>query len=252
MPLSDRIGTVRFLRGDAAAAEQKYVRLVPQDFFSREAPQETDAEFQQLGVIAVIAIAVQGDPIPGERHFTAEAGGHRHSQELVQQIKNLNRGIYLDDTLTETVPTNFCIGVAGYPEKHYEAPNFTRDIEYLKQKVEAGADYIVTQMFFDNQKYFSFVEKCRAQGITVPIIPGLKPISTPKHIETLPRSFSIDIPEDLEYAIRHSRTPQEAKQVGIEWCIQQSRELLAGGVPAIHYYTMGKSDNVKEIVKQVF
>lgn len=237
----------------AAIMKRYHVEVVPHLVCGGATAHQLENDLIDLNFLDIDNVMVlRGDPIPGERHFTAEAGGHRHSQELVQQIKNLNRGIYLDDTLTETVPTNFCIGVAGYPEKHYEAPNFTRDIEYLKQKVEAGADYIVTQMFFDNQKYFSFVEKCRAQGITVPIIPGLKPISTPKHIETLPRSFSIDIPEDLEYAIRHSRTPQEAKQVGIEWCIQQSRELLAGGVPAIHYYTMGKSDNVKEIVKQVF
>lgn len=237
----------------AAIMKRYHVEVVPHLVCGGATAHQLENDLIDLNFLDIDNVMVlRGDPIPGERHFTAEAGGHRHSQELVQQIKNLNRGIYLDDTLTETVPTNFCIGVAGYPEKHYEAPNFTRDIEYLKQKVEAGADYIVTQMFFDNQKYFSFVEKCRAQGITVPIIPGLKPISTPEHIETLPRSFSIDIPEDLEYAIRHSRTPQEAKQVGIEWCIQQSRELLAGGVPAIHYYTMGKSDNVKEIVKQVF
>lgn len=237
----------------AAIMKRYHVEVVPHLVCGGATAHQLENDLIDLNFLDIDNVMVlRGDPIPGERHFTAEAGGHRHSQELVQQIKNLNRGIYLDDTLTETVPTNFCIGVAGYPEKHYEAPNFTRDIEYLKQKVEAGADYIVTQMFFDNQKYFSFVEKCRAQGITVPIIPGLKPISTPKHIETLPRSFSIDIPEDLEYTIRHSRTPQEAKQVGIEWCIQQSRELLAGGVPAIHYYTMGKSDNVKEIVKQVF
>lgn len=238
----------------AAAIMKRYpVEVVPHLVCGGATAHQLENDLIDLNFLDIDNVMVlRGDPIPGERHFTAEPGGHRHSQELVQQIKDLNRGVYLDDTLTETVPTNFCIGVAGYPEKHYEAPNFTRDIEYLKQKVEAGADYIVTQMFFDNQKYFSFVEKCRAQGITVPIIPGLKPISTLKHIETLPRSFSIDIPENLEYAIRHSHSPQEAKQVGIEWCIQQSRELLAGGVPAIHYYTMGKSDNVKEIVKQVF
>ncbi len=197
-------------------------------------------------------MALRGDPVSGQRYFTPEEDGHKYSCELVEQIARMNQGKYLDDTLTDAVPTNFCIGVAGYPEKHYEAPNPVSDIENLKRKVDAGADYIVTQMFFDNDNYFSFVEKCRAIGISVPIIPGLKPISSFKHLENLPRSFNLDIPEELERAIRRCRSNKEVYRVGIEWCIAQSQELIRQGAPAVHYYTMGKSDNIQEIVKRVF
>lgn len=197
-------------------------------------------------------VALRGDAIPGEKFFTPEPDGYKYSCELVEQIHNMNRGKYLDETLTDAVPTNFCIGVAGYPEKHYEAPNPETDIRNLKQKIKAGADYIVTQMFFDNAKFFNFVERCRAAGITVPIIPGLKPISTRKHIEMLPRTFSIDLPEKLMKEIRKCKDDKEIYQTGIEWCIAQSRELLAKGAPAIHYYTMGKADNIRKILTAVF
>lgn len=197
-------------------------------------------------------VALRGDAIPGEKFFTPESDGYKYSCELVEQIHNMNRGKYLDETLTDAVPTNFCIGVAGYPEKHYEAPNPETDIRNLKQKIKAGADYIVTQMFFDNAKFFNFVERCRAAGITVPIIPGLKPISTRKHIEMLPRTFSIDLPEKLMKEIRKCKDDKEIYQTGIEWCIVQSRELLAKGAPAIHYYTMGKADNIRKILTAVF
>ena len=197
-------------------------------------------------------VALRGDAIPGQKYFSPEPDGHRYSCELVEQIHNMNRGIYLDESLTKAVHTNFCIGVAGYPEKHYEAPNIDIDIENLKRKVEAGADYIVTQMFFDNHKFYQFVDKCRAAGIIAPIIPGLKPISTQTHIEMLPRAFSIDLPQDLMCEIRKCKDNQEIYQVGIEWCTAQSKDLLAHGVPAIHYYTMGKADNIREILKRSF
>ena len=197
-------------------------------------------------------VALRGDAIPGQKYFVPEPDGHRYSCELVKQIHNMNRGIYLDETLTNAVHTNFCIGVAAYPEKHYEAPNIDIDIENLKQKVEAGADYIVTQMFFDNKKFYGFVEKCRAASISVPIIPGLKPISTRTHIEMLPRAFSIDLPQDLMNEIRKCKDNQEIYQIGIEWCTSQSKDLLAHGAPAIHYYTMGKADNIREILKRAF
>ena len=154
--------------------------------------------------------------------------------------------------MTDAVHTNFCIGVAAYPEKHYEAPNIDIDIENLKHKVDAGADYIVTQMFFDNAKFYTFVEKCRAAGISVPIIPGLKPISTSTHIEMLPRAFSIDLPQDLMKEVRKCKDNKEIYRVGIEWCVAQSQDLLAQGAPAIHYYTMGKADNIREILKRTF
>lgn len=197
-------------------------------------------------------VALRGDAIPGEKFFTPEYDGYRYSCELVEHIHNMNQGKYLDTTLSDTVPTNFCIGVAGYPEKHYEAPNAETDIHNLKHKVEAGADYIVTQMFFDNAKFFSFVDKCRMAGINVPIIPGLKPISTLKHIEMLPRTFSIDIPEELMKEVRKCKDNKEIYQIGIEWCTMQSKELLSAGAPAIHYYTMGKADNIRKILTAVF
>ncbi|MDY3033693.1 MAG: methylenetetrahydrofolate reductase [NAD(P)H] [Odoribacter sp.] len=197
-------------------------------------------------------VALRGDAISGQKYFTPEPDGHRYSCELVEQIHNMNQGIYLDSSLTDAVHTNFCIGVAAYPEKHYEAPNIDIDIENLKHKVDAGADYIVTQMFFDNAKFYTFVEKCRAAGISVPIIPGLKPISTSTHIEMLPRAFSIDLPQDLMKEIRKCKDNKEIYRVGIEWCVAQSQDLLAQGAPAIHYYTMGKADNIREILKRTF
>ena len=196
--------------------------------------------------------ALRGDAIPGQKYFSPEPDGHKYSCQLVEQIHNMNRGKYLDETLTDAIATNFCIGVAGYPEKHYEAPNPEMDIAHLKKKVEAGADYIVTQMFFDNQRFFRFVEKCREAGITVPIIPGLKPISTQTHIELLPRAFSIDLPEELMKEVRKCKNNEAIYQAGIEWCTMQSKELLAQGASAIHYYTMGKADNIRKILTAVF
>ncbi len=197
-------------------------------------------------------VALRGDAIPGEKYFTPTPDGHMHSNTLVTQINNMNKGVYLDSTLKNVVPTNFCIGVAGYPEKHCEAPNIDMDIENLKRKVEAGADYIITQMFFDNSKFFAFVEKCRAAGIIVPIIPGLKPISTHKHIELLPQAFSIDLPQDLMKEIVKCKDNSQIYEVGVEWCTAQCKELLAHGAKAIHFYTMGKADNVREIIRRAF
>ncbi|MDR1756954.1 MAG: methylenetetrahydrofolate reductase [Culturomica sp.] len=197
-------------------------------------------------------VALRGDAVPGQKYFQPEPDGHKYSSQLVEQICNMNRGLYLDENITGAVPTNFCIGVAGYPEKHFEAPNRETDILNLKTKVDAGAAYIVTQMFFDNRKFFSFVDRCRAAGITVPIIPGLKPISTRTHIEMLPRAFSIDLPEELMKELRTCKDNESIYRAGTEWCIRQSRELLQKGAPAIHYYTMGKADNIRTILKQVF
>ncbi|MGL5682070.1 MAG: methylenetetrahydrofolate reductase [Marinifilaceae bacterium] len=203
-----------------------------------------------LGIENVVAL--RGDALPGEKIFTPEHGGHKYSYELVRQINKLNKGIYRDETLVNPLPTNFCIGVAGYPEKHYEAPNLSMDIANLKQKVDEGADYVVTQMFFDNEKYFSFVERCREAGITVPIIPGLKPISTLKHIEMLPSIFSLDLPEALMAELIKCKTNKDIYQVGVEWCTQQTKELIARGSNVVHYYTMGKGENVIEILRNCF
>lgn len=238
----------------AAAIMRRYnVDMVPHIVCGGATRHKIENELIDLNFLDIENVmALRGDPIPGQRYFVPEEDGHKYSHELVEQVFHMNRGQYLDDTLTDTVPTNFCIGVAGYPEKHYEAPNQACDIENLKRKVDAGANYIVTQMFFDNSKFLDFVEKCRAKGITVPIIPGLKPLSTFKHLEMLPRTFSIDIPEELVKEIRRCQNNKDVNRVGIEWCVAQSKDLIAQGVPAIHYYTMGKSENIQEIVKQVF
>lgn len=203
-----------------------------------------------LGIQNVMAL--RGDAIPGEKYFTPTPGGHLHSSCLVEQIAAMNMGKYLDDTLKDAVSTDFCVGVAGYPEKHCEAANLDMDIEFLKKKVECGADYIVTQMFFDNEKYFSFVGRCRAAGITVPIIPGIKPISTRKHIELLPKAFSIDIPQELMRELVKCTTDEAIYRLGIEWATLQCKELLEGGAKAVHFYTMGKADNVREIIRKAF
>lgn len=238
----------------AAAIMKRFnVEVVPHIICSGASKHKIENDLIDLNFLDIEnVVALRGDAIPGQKFFSPEADGHKYSSELVEQIHNLNHGKYLDDSITDAVPTNFCIGVAGYPEKHYEAPNLEMDIANLKQKVEAGADYIVTQMFFDNSRFFRFVEQCRAAGITVPIIPGLKPISTQGHIDMLPRSFSIDLPEDLMKEVRKCNCNKEIYQVGIEWCTMQSKELLSRGAQAIHYYTMGKADNIREILKRAY
>jgi len=170
----------------------------------------------------------------------------------VKQIQAMNNSNYLDESLESSCPTSFCVGVAGYPEKHMEAASFSQDINYLKKKVEAGADYIVTQMFFDNQKFFDFVEKCREEGITVPIIPGLKPLVTQSQLSMIPHRFKVDIPNDLVIEVAKSKDNKAVREIGVEWCIQQSKELKEYGVPVLHYYTMGKSDITKRIAKSIF
>ncbi len=197
-------------------------------------------------------LALRGDAQKGQRNFVPEPDGHSHTIGLVQQITDINNAKYLDSEMQHTAPMNFCVGVAGYPEKHLEAPNMKTDLHYLKQKAEAGAEYIVTQMFFDNQKYFDFLDACRAAGITVPIIPGIKPIRNLSDFKLLPQVFKIDFPEALTEALLNAKDDKAAMQIGTEWTIMQSKELIARRVPAVHYYTIGKSDNIREIAKQVF
>jgi methylenetetrahydrofolate reductase (NADPH) len=164
----------------------------------------------------------------------------------------MNNGIYLEEDLKSAVKTNFCIGVAGYPEKHFEAPNMQTDLAFLKAKVDAGAEYVTTQMFFDNEKYFQFVKCCRDAGITVPIVPGLKPVSTKKQLNIIPRTFHVDIPEELSNEIMKCKTDADVGIVGTEWLLKQSRELKAAGVPVLHYYTLGKPDIIANVVKELF
>ena len=241
-----RPGTV----GICAAMMNKYnVDTVPHIIcggFNQEETENALIDLDFLGIENVLVL--RGDPIKNEIYFTAEEGGHSYASELLQQVVAMNKGIYLDEELKNSSPTNFCIGVAGYAEKHFEAPNMHSDIHFLKKKVEAGADYIVTQMFFDNQQYFDFVNLCRDNNITIPIIPGLKPISTLKQLTLLPQRFHLNVPNSLVDSVIKCKSNEEVRKVGVEWAIQQTKELIDFGAPCIHFYTMGKSDNVQEIV----
>jgi len=235
----------------AAAVKYKYnITVVPHILcggFTREETENALIEMNFLGINDVLAL--RGDPPKGSRRFLPEKDGHANTFELVKQIADMNKGKYLESSLEDNTPTKFCIGVAAYPEKHFEAPNMQIDIENLKYKVDAGAAYIVTQMFFDNSKYFMFIDECRKAGITVPIIPGIKPISALNDIKLIPQAFHIDLPNDLVSAVQKCKTDQEAREVGIEWTTIQSKELIKNKVPGIHYYTLGRSDNVARIVK---
>jgi len=202
-----------------------------------------------LGIDNVLVL--RGDAAKNEATFEAEPGGHRYASDLLKQVVNLNAGIYLEEDLKGTQKTEFCIGVAGYPEKHFEAPNMQNDLQYLKAKVDGGADYIITQMFFDNSKYYAFVKACRDAGITVPIIPGLKPIYSRKQLTVLPKTFHIDLPEDLSNEIMRCKTDEDVVQVGTEWLLAQSKDLKKNGVPVLHYYTLGKPHVVANVVRNL-
>ena len=203
-----------------------------------------------LGIDNVLVL--RGDAAKNETTFEPEPGGHQYAIDLLNQVCNLNAGIYLEQDLKNSSKTKFCIGVAGYPEKHFEAPNMDSDLRYLKQKVDAGADYIVTQMFFDNEKYFSFVKSCRAIGITVPIIPGLKPVYTKKQLNILPKTFHIDLPAPLSNEMNKCQNDEMVAELGGEWLLQQSRELKKAGVPVLHYYTLGKPEIVANVIKELY
>ncbi len=218
--------------------------------FTKEETEYALIDLNFLGIDNVLAL--RGDCIKGQKSFEPTPGGHKFADDLVSQVNNMNRGIYLSDELQNPTPTKFCIGVAGYPEKHFEAPNLKTDLKFLKQKIERGADYIVTQMFFDNKKFFEFVEKCRAEGIKVPIIPGIKPITMKSQIYNLPRNFFIDMPDDLIDAIDKCKNDDEVKNVGIEWAIAQSKELIKAKMPCLHFYTMGKSTAIQQIASKLF
>ena len=249
--------TVRLRPGTialAAAVKYKYnITVVPHLLcggFTKEETENVLIEMKFLGINDVLAL--RGDPQKGLRSFIPEKNGHINAADLVNQIIEMNRGKYLEESLANVTPTNFCVGVAGYPEKHFEAPNLKFDLENLKKKVDAGASYIVTQMFFDNDKFCLFRDECRKTGITVPIIPGLKPISAVSDINLLPQTFHIDLPDELFNAVAACKTDAEAREVGIEWAAMQSKELLKLEVPGIHYYTLGRSDNIARIVKAAF
>lgn len=244
-----RPGTV----GICGAIMNRYkVDAVPHFICGGFSTDETENGLIDLNYIGVDNIlALRGDPRKFDGKFIPEEGGHHYAVDLVKQIVDMNNKKYLDNTIVDGEGTDFCIGVAGYPEKHYEAPNFDLDLHYLKEKVDAGAHYIVTQMFFDNQKFFDFVDKCRAIGINVPIIPGLKPITKKYQLTSLPRIFSLDIPADLVKAMLKAKDAKARRQVGIEWGIAQCKELVERGVPCLHFYTMGDTHTTKKIVEGV-
>lgn len=218
--------------------------------FSKEETENAMIELSFLGVDNILAI--RGDNIKNESSFVPEPDGNKNSLELLDQILKMNKGIYLDPELENASHSNFCVGVGGYPEKHYDAPNLSSDINWLKQKIDLGADYLVTQMFFNNQKYFDFLDMLKKAGITVPAVPGLKPLTTKKQLSILPKIFHIDIPEILVNEIEKCTDDKAVRQVGIEWAIQQSKELKAAGVPVLHYYTMGLADATQKIASHVF
>lgn len=245
-----RPGTV----GICAALQNHYqVDTVPHIIcggFSKEETENALIDLHFLGIDNVLAL--QGDAIKSEGRFAPEPDGHRYASELLGQIVAMNQGKFLDEDLENASPTNFCVGVAGYPEKHFAAPNLKVDLKYLKLKVDMGAEYIVTQMFFDNSKYFEFVRQCREAGIKVPIIPGIKPITTKAQASILPTVFHIDLPEELADEVERCKDNTAAKQVGVEWAVKQSRELMKFGVPTLHFYSMGKSDPIYRIAKELF
>ena len=218
--------------------------------FSKDDTEDALIDLNFVGIDNVLVL--RGDPEKGTGIFKSEPDGHAYASELIGQVIEMNNGNYLDQDLRDTSKTNFCIGVAGYPEKHFEAPNLKSDLKYLKNKIDLGAEYIVTQLFYDNSKYFEFVDKCRAAGINVPIIPGLKPITSQKQLSVIPHYFHVNLPDKLVDEIEECKTPEQTRQAGVRWCIQQSQELIEAGVPVLHYYSMGKAKSIQEVAEEVF
>lgn len=244
-----RPGTV----GICAAISHKYnIDTVPHIICGGFTKEETENALIDLDFVGVDNVLVlRGDPIRSEGRFKAEADGHSYAIDLLNQVADMNRGKYLDSDLKNSNTTQFCIGVAGYPEKHFEAPNLASDLRWLKRKVEDGAEYVITQMFFDNSAYFDFVTKCRKQGIDIPILPGLKPLTTKGQLNSLPQNFHVNLPDELVDLIERAKTKEAVKEIGVEWCIRQAKELKDAGVPGLHFYTMGKADPTAQIAKAV-
>ncbi|MFT4679177.1 MAG: methylenetetrahydrofolate reductase (NADPH) [Flavobacteriales bacterium] len=250
MVVRKRPGTV----GICAALKYKYgIDPVPHLIcggFSKEETENALIDLNFLGIENVLVL--RGDPIKSEGRFKPESDGHDHAVDLLDQVVDMNNAIYLDPDLKSQTPTDFCSGVAGYPEKHFESPSMKTDLKYLKMKVERGAEYIVTQLFYNNQVYFDFVKACRQEGIMVPIIPGLKPISTKAQLNIIPHFFHVNLPDVLVEQIEMAKNDIEVREIGIDWCKQQCRELIKAEVPVLHFYTMGHAKSTYEIAKAVF
>lgn len=248
--LRRRPGTVAV----AAAIQNKYgITVVPHILCSGYTCEDTEytlLDLQFLGITDLLVL--RGDKAKHESVFVPEKGGHTHAIELEGQINNFNKGIFVDGSEMTITKTPFSYGVACYPEKHEEAPNLESDIYWLKKKIEAGAEYAVTQLFYDNRKYFAFVEQARAAGITCPIIPGIKPMKKLSQLSVIPKTFKVDIPEELAHEVQKCTTDEQVRQVGIEWCIRQCRELMAHGVPSIHFYSIGAADSIREVARQIY
>ncbi len=243
-----RPGTVAI----AAAIQHKYnIDVVPHIICGGFTKAETEYAMIDLDFLGIENLLVlRGDGSKGENRFIPTKNGNAHTTELIEQVSNFNNGIYLDST--ENKVSNFSFGVAGYPEKHGEAPNMASDLDFLKKKVDMGAEYIVTQMFFDNQKYYDFVKSCRDIGINVPIVPGLKPINMQSQINVIPQIFHIDLPEELAKELAKCNDNKQAYEVGTEWCLYQARDLMKNNVPSIHFYTMGAGKGVRRIAKEIY
>lgn len=248
--LRRRPGTVAV----AAAIQNKYgITVVPHILCSGYTCEDTEytlLDLQFLGITDLLVL--RGDKAKHESVFVPEKGGHAHAIDLEEQINNFNKGIFVDGSEMTVTKTPFSYGVACYPEKHEEAPNLESDLYWLKKKIEAGAEYAVTQLFYDNRKYFSFVERARAAGITCPIIPGIKPMKKLAQLSIIPKTFKVDIPDELAREVQKCTTDEQVRQVGIEWCVTQCRELMAHGVPSIHFYSIGAADSIREVARQIY
>jgi methylenetetrahydrofolate reductase (NADPH) len=245
-----RPGTV----GICAAIMNKYkVEAIPHLIcggFSEEETENALIDLHFLGVKNVLAL--RGDAAANEKFFTAHPNGHRFAEDLVKQIIGLNNGQYLEDDIMDGVKTDFCIGVAGYPEKHLEAPNLDTDIYYLKRKIEMGADYVTTQMFFNNQHYYNYIKRCNENGVTVPIIPGMKPLTNQRQLSMIPSIFNVEVPVELVKEMMKAKTPEATDKVGEEWLLEQCRDLLKNNAPVLHFYTLGKPNVVYNVLKRLF
>ncbi|MDD3823318.1 MAG: methylenetetrahydrofolate reductase [Sphaerochaetaceae bacterium] len=245
-----RPGTI----GLAAAIQYRYgIPVVPHLICGGQTKEQLEDQLVELNFLGIEnVLALRGDPPHGERRFVAAKGGYEHTDGMVGQIAAINKGEYLDPTLREPVPASFCVGVAGYPEKHAEAPNLEHDIAMLKRKVDAGAHYIVTQMFFINDRYFEFVDRCRSAGIGVPIIPGIKPIQRKSDLDLLPQTFHVDLPVSLVERMTKCTATADIRKAGVDFCIEQVSHLLAAKVPGVHFYTQGRPEPIAEVVQATY